>query len=122
MPVRAVRGAIQLTEDTPEAMTEAAAELVRAVLEANEIAEEAIVSIVFSQTGDLAAENPARALRRSGYAGTPLFCTSEPAYPESLPRTLRVLLTFEQAARRAVRPVYLGGARVLRPDIADAGS
>jgi chorismate mutase len=103
-------------------MTAATAELVGEVLAVNDIAEEAIVSIVFSQTGDLSAENPARALRRSGYAGTPLFCTSEPAYPDSLPRTLRVLVTFEQESRRAVRPVYLGGARALRPDLTDTGS
>jgi chorismate mutase len=121
MPVKAVRGAIQLTEDSAEAMTEAVGSLVHAALERNAILECDIVSVIFSQTPDLRSENPARALRRVGFSETPLFCTSEPAYPDSLPRTLRILITFEQSTPAPVEPVYLGGARALRPDITGAG-
>jgi len=91
--------------------------LLKQLLERNRITEGHIVSIVFSQTSDLTAENPARALRRSGFASTPLFCTSEPEYPDSLPRTLRVLVTFEADSVTETKPVYLDGARSLRPDI-----
>jgi len=121
MPVQAVRGAIQLAADSPEAMTEGVGRLLSRMLEANGFAEDNIVSILFSQTTDLSAENPARALRRSGFAQTPLFCTSEPSYPDSLPRVLRVLVTVEVAERFEVRPVYLDGARRLRPDIPEPG-
>lgn len=117
MAVRAVRGAIQLDNDGPEAMGDGVRRLLEQVLERNGITEEHIVSVIFSQTSDLTAENPARALRRSGFASTPLFCTSEPEYPDSLPRTLRVLVTFETDSVGESNPVYLDGARVLRPDI-----
>ncbi|MFP4372902.1 MAG: chorismate mutase [Spirochaetaceae bacterium] len=121
MRVRAVRGAIQLREDSAEAMRDGVRRLLAQLLERNGIAEERIVSIIFSQTGDLTAENPARALRRAGFAATPLFCTAEPEYPESLPRTLRVLLSFETEAAGEARPVYLDGAHSLRPDISGSG-
>lgn len=117
MAVKAVRGAIQLEKDSPEAMTDGVRRLLEQLLERNGISEEHIVSIIFSQTGDLTTENPARALRRSGFASTPLFCTSEPEYPDSLPRTLRVLVTFETDSAVETKPVYLDGARGLRPDI-----
>jgi len=117
MAVRAVRGAIQLQKDSSEAMTDGVRRLLRELLERNELTEANIVSIIFSQTNDLTAENPARALRRSGFGSTPLFCTSEPEYPDSLPRTLRVLLTFETGLSEEAEPVYLDGARGLRPDI-----
>jgi chorismate mutase len=117
MAVQAVRGAVQLTEDSSEAMTDAVHRLMSELLASNGLTEETLVSVIFSQTPDLRAENPARALRRFGFASTPLFCTSEPEYPGSLPRVLRVLVTFEADRRREVQPVYLDGARSLRPDI-----
>ena len=117
MAIRAVRGAIQLENDSPEAMTDGVCRLLEQLLEGNGITEADIVSIMFSQTSDLTAENPARALRRSGFSSTPLFCTSEPEYPDSLPRTLRVLVTFEADSAAEPKPVYLDGARGLRPDI-----
>jgi chorismate mutase len=121
MAVRAVRGAIQLDRDSSDEMSSGVARLVGGLLEANAIEEDDIVSIIFSQTKDLASENPARALRRSGFSGVPLFCTSEPEYPGSLPRVLRVLLTFETSSTQPPQPLYLDGARNLRPDLTGAG-
>ncbi|NBF41454.1 MAG: chorismate mutase [Spirochaetes bacterium] len=117
MAIRAVRGAVQLENNSAEAMRSGVHRLLEQLLERNGITESDIVSIIFSQTSDLTAENPARALRRSGFASTPLFCTSEPEYPDSLPRTLRVLVTFGSDSTTEPKPVYLDGARGLRPDI-----
>ena len=100
-------------------MTEAVNRLISALISSNEVETEHIVSLVFSQTTDLVSENPARALRRFGYSTVPLFCTSEPEYPDSLARTLRVLMTFETDDKQPPSPVYLDGARRLRPDITD---
>ena len=92
--------------------------LLRELLERNGLTEGELVSVVFSQTRDLDGENPARCARTMGFAEVPLFCTQEPDYPNSLPRTLRVLLTAERLSwPRGVQPVYLGGARSLRPDL-----
>ncbi len=113
----AVRGAVQLERDDAGEMTEAVQELVRTVMEQNKLAEPEIISIQFSQTADITAENPARALRRGGYGQIPLFCSQEPSYPGSLPRTVRVLILADRKTPDRMQPVYIGGAQVLRPDL-----
>ncbi len=116
---RAVRGAIQVAETTAAAIERAGARLVMEMLRANGIAENHIVSILFSMTEDLTAANPATGLRRSGFSSTPLFCTQEARIDGALPRVIRALVTFDSLERRPAVPVYLDGAEVLRPDIAD---
>lgn len=115
--VFAVRGAIGVEKNTAQDLSGAVQRLVSDLCRANGLSEDEIVSIVFSQTRDLTAGNPAACLREIGYADTPLFCTQEPEYPDSLPQILRVLLTFRATAKVSPRPVYLGRAAELRPDI-----
>ena len=114
---KAVRGAIQVEVNTRQAIEEASVRLIREILGANGIAENHIVSIVFSITEDLTAANPATGLRQVGFADTALFCAQEPRIDGSLPRVVRALVTFESLERRETVPVYLDGARVLRPDL-----
>ncbi len=113
--VKAVRGAIQVEND-PQSMGSAVGELMGELARRNGIAERDIISIVFSQTPDLNAANPATSLRRFGFSSVPLFCTQEPAYSGSLPGILRVLVTFN-TDRDEVSPVYLNGAERLRSDL-----
>ncbi|MGO9310167.1 MAG: chorismate mutase [Spirochaetia bacterium] len=119
---RAVRGAIQLADRSAEAIERAGTRLVTEILQANGIAENHIVSILFSMTEDLTAANPATGLRRVGFASTPLFCTQEARIDGALPRVIRALVTFDSLERRPAVPVYLDGAEVLRPDIADTNA
>jgi chorismate mutase len=124
--VIAVRGAIQVGENSRQSIAGASSRLVTEMCERNGLTEEAIVSIVFSVTEDLTAENPAGALRRHGFSKTPLFCVQEAKVEGAMPRVIRVLLTAETAAggerggvgsaRRTVH-VYLDGAGALRPDL-----
>jgi chorismate mutase len=114
---KAVRGAIQVPENSVSSIEQAAAKLVMEILKANGIAENQIVSIMFSLTEDLTAANPAAGLRRTGFASTPLFCAQEARIDGALPRVIRVLVTWDSAERRAAVPVYLDGAEVLRPDL-----
>lgn len=114
---RAVRGAIQVEENSRPAIENSAVRLVNEVLRANAIAEQQIVSIMFSLTEDLTAANPATGLRREGFAGTPLFCTQEPRIDGGMPRVIRVLVTFESPERRETVAVYLEGAEALRADL-----
>ena len=116
---KAVRGAIQVADNAAEEIGAAAVRLVTEVLRVNGIAENEIVSIIFSVTDDLTVANPAAALRTVGFRDTPLFCVQEARVDGGLPRAIRVLLTWETAARRSPRPVYLEGARVLRPDLGE---
>jgi chorismate mutase len=114
---RAVRGAIQVRENSSAAIEDAAARLVREVLRVNAIAENQLVSILFSLTEDLTAANPATGLRRVGFAATPLLCVQEARIDGGMPRVIRVLATWDSLERRSTIPVYLDGAESLRPDL-----
>ena len=114
---KAVRGAIQVREDTAQAIGAAAVRLVKEILRLNVIAENHIVSIIFSLTQDLSAMNPATGLRRVGFAATPLFCAQEARIAGSMPRVIRALVTWESLERRETVPVYLDGAEALRSDL-----
>ncbi|GAB3922448.1 hypothetical protein GCM10029976_010940 [Kribbella albertanoniae] len=63
MAVRAIRGATQLDVDEREHLLERSAELVKAVLEANDLDSADLISILFTVTPDLHAEFPAVAGR-----------------------------------------------------------
>lgn len=116
--VVAVRGATQVEENSRKSVSSRVIELVEQLVEQNGVTEDLIVSVVFSQTRDITAQNPAAALRTVGYANVPLFCTQEPEYDGSLPRMIRVLMTFRSDSSEPV-PVYLNGAERLRSDLFD---
>jgi chorismate mutase len=125
MKIFALRGAIQLEQDTSQEMEGAVARLIDELLTRNGLSVRRLIHATFSQTSDLSSSNPATALRRHGIDEVPLFCVQEPSYPNSLPRTLRVLLLcrapfWSRAFWMKQKHCYLGGARALRPDLATA--
>lgn len=115
MSVRAVRGAIQIKDNTEKFIDDGVRRLISEILEKNEIDVNNVISIIFSQTSDLTAKNPAAALRKDGFNETPLFCTKEPDVIGSMERVVRVLITLD--TDRIMEPVYLEGAKNLRQDI-----
>ena len=116
--VKAIRGAIQVPEDTPEAIRKGTMDLFGEVMGRNDLKTGEVVSLIISQTDDLASYNPATALREGGVEGIVLFCLQELKITGQLPRTIRFLLHINCDAERAVSHVYLGGAKALRPDLA----
>ncbi len=118
MPVRAVRGATQVSADDRDEVLDATTELLRAVLERNALQPDDLISVVFTATPDLRSEFPAYAARRMGITDVPLLCASEIDVPGAMPRVLRLLAHVETAMPRAdVRHVYLRGAAALRTDL-----
>ena len=115
--VMAVRGAIKITDGVADSMKKSVRKLIESLAIENGFAEDDVISIVFSQTKDITAINPATALRETGFAGVPLFCTQEPDYAGSTPGIIRVLVTFSSKKRRKAVPVYLDGAEALRTDL-----
>ena len=75
--VRAVRGAVQLDADEREHLLSSTAELVTAVMEANDLVPDDLVQVVFTATPDLTCEFPAVAARRVGLGSVPLLCAVE---------------------------------------------
>jgi chorismate mutase len=118
VPVRAIRGATQVDRDERDAIIEAAADLVRAVLERNTVDPADLISVVFTTTPDLTAEFPAYAARAIGITDVPLLCASEIDVPGAMPRVIRLLAHVESDRRRDdIRHVYLRGAQALRTDL-----
>jgi chorismate mutase len=117
--VRAIRGAIQLDADEREHLLASTRELVEAVMTANTLSTDRLISIVFTVTADLRSEFPAVAARELGMGDVPLLCTTEIDVPGSLPRVVRLMAHAEMDVPRSkVQHVYLRGAVALRRDIA----
>jgi chorismate mutase len=116
--VRAVRGATQLEEDVREHMLERVAEMVTGVMEANDLAVDDFISVIFTATSDLVSEFPAYAARRLGFGEVPLVCARELEIEGSMPRVVRMLAHVESDRPRAdITHVYLHGAAALRRDL-----
>ena len=123
MMVRGIRGATSVTENTREAILEATAELLDAVVRANDIDREHVASAFFTTTPDLNAEYPAVAARDAGWTDVPLLCGHEMNVPGGLPRCLRLLMHVNTDRSLAeIQHVYLREAVRLRPDIAGGES
>lgn len=118
MAVRGIRGAISVEANTGEAIGTATARLLTAMLEANGLATEALVSAFFTVTTDLNAAYPAAAARALGWLDVPLLDAQEIEVPTGMPRVIRVLLHVEtDRPRAAITHVYLEKAAALRPDL-----
>ena len=120
MRLFALRGANSVERNDAEAILGATDELMRELMERNELAPEAIVSVIFTLTDDLDAEFPAVAARNLGLNRVPLLCTREVPVPGSLPQVIRVLVHYYAPEDHEPRHVYLGEARVLRADLDSA--
>ena len=118
MKLRALRGAITVERNEPEAILSATTELVTAVMERNGLSPDDVVSCIFTCTDDLNAEFPAVAARRMGLSTVPLLCAREIDVPGSLPRVIRVMV--HCYADGPARHVYLRDAVSLRRDLEGA--
>ncbi len=120
MAVRAIRGATTLDCDTVEQVTARVQELVRTLLERNELSNEDLISMIFTATDDVVSMFPATAARALGLGDIPLLCARELAITGSTPLCIRTLVHVETARSRAeLHHVYLEGARELRDDLPD---
>jgi chorismate mutase len=100
-------------------MRDRVVELIRSMLERNQLTVDDLVSVVFTATSDLRSEFPAAAAREIGLGEVPLLCAQEIDVAGALPRVVRVLAHAETDLPRAeVTHVYLNGAEVLRKDLA----
>jgi chorismate mutase len=108
-----------VAEDSADAIGEATAEMLEAILERNDLTQDDIVSIIFTATPDLRAEFPAAAARGAGVTDVPLMCAQEIPVPGAMARCIRAMVHCYPPVDRPVRHVYLRDARSLRPDLTD---
>lgn len=120
MKLRALRGAITVSENDSDAILSATEELVRELMERNGLAPDQLVSCIFTCTEDLNAEFPAVAARNLGLSAVPLLCAREISVPGALPRVIRLMLHCYADPASEARHVYLREAVVLRRDLEGA--
>jgi chorismate mutase len=97
---------------------DATAELVREVLDRNELRPEHLISVIFTATPDLTAEFPAYAARAIGITDVPFLCATEIDVPAAMPRVIRLLAHVDtDRSRESLKHVYLRGAAALRTDL-----
>jgi chorismate mutase len=115
--LRALRGAITVDKNDADSILEGTDELMRTVMERNNLSPDDMVSCIFTCTDDLDAEFPAVAARRLGLNGVPLLCAREMHVPGSLPRVIRLMLHCYADPESEAKHVYLREAKVLRRDL-----
>ena len=112
----ALRGATRCLNN-PEDIQKQVLETYDELLASNNLAEDDLVSVIFSVTSDLDAKNPATALRQGDRAlSAALFTTQEANFPGSLEKVIRLLVhCYLDKGSKPVH-IYRNGAEVLRPD------
>jgi len=120
MPCRGIRGATTVESNSREAILDAARELLDEIVRLNDVRGEDVASAYFTTTLDLNAEFPAVVARSDfGWTNVALMCGHEMAVPGSLAMCLRILLHVNtERTQDEICHVYLRGATVLRPDLA----
>jgi len=116
MKLRAIRGAIQVGANTPEEIASGVKELLPAILQANSLTAEEVISVLLTCTPDLNAAFPAAFAREIGFGAVPLLCAVEMDVPGAMPLVIRVMLHAE--LKEGGNHVYLRGAAALRRDLA----
>ncbi|WHX99094.1 chorismate mutase [Neobacillus sp. DY30] len=120
--IRGVRGAITVDCNSEEAILSATEQLLRQIIEGNNILPDQVASVFISTTDDLNAAFPAKAMRKfAGWTFVPVICMRELSVPNSLQMCVRVMLHVNTAVpQEEVVHVYLEGATVLRPDLGNS--
>jgi len=120
MRLFALRGATTVTANDADLILEGCAELMRELMQRNDLVPDDVVSCIFTVTDDLDAAFPATAARHMGFERVPLLNAREIPVPGSLPRVIRVLMHFYASDDHRQQHVYLHEARVLRTDLESA--
>ncbi|MBV6520361.1 MAG: Chorismate mutase AroH [Gemmatimonadaceae bacterium] len=113
----ALRGATTVAADEGPMVDDAVRELLTALTCANGLRPDDIVSAIFSATPDIHSLYPAAVARALGWTDVPMLCVTEMTTEGAPALCIRVMLHLTLASGRTVRPIYLRGARTLRPDL-----
>ena len=119
MTIRAIRGATTLNADERSHLHERTKELIEAIVAANSLDIDDVISVFFTCTPDIVSDFPAAAARELGFGAVPLMCAQEMAVPGALPRVFRVMMHAHlDTPRDEISHVYLHEAASLRRDLA----
>jgi len=117
--LQALRGAITCDEDSKVEIDAKVSRLVKELFARNELANDDVVSMIFTVTPDLTSQFPATAARSALDLGDiPLLGAVEQDVAHGTPRCVRVLVhCYTDRPRDELRHVFLEGAAALREDL-----
>lgn len=115
--LRGIRGATTVTANTEDQIIKETKILFQQIIDANNLTEDDVPSIIFSATADLTAVHPAKAARMLGWTQTALMGMQEIEIDGMLPLCIRVLIHWHtDTPPQNIRHIYLNEAVILRPD------
>jgi chorismate mutase len=120
MRLFAIRGAVPVVRNDSASILAATRELMGEIVARNGLTPADFVSCLFTVTGDLNAEFPARAARELGFDEVPLMCAVEIDVPGAMRSVIRVMAHYHAAEDHTPAHVYLGDAQKLRTDLHSA--
>ena len=113
-----IRGAITVKENSGKMILNAVQDLIKMIIEKNNLEKEEIISFIFSTTDDLDKVYPGKAVRRMGFTKTSIMCLQEMNVKDSLNKCIRVMLLINNdKSKDEVNHIYLKEAAKLREDL-----
>ncbi|NQU31575.1 MAG: chorismate mutase [Anaerolineae bacterium] len=122
MPLRGIRGATTISQDSESEVLEATTEILEEIMAANPTLQpEDVASAFFTVTTDIRSAFPARAAEKNGWRNVPRICAQEIPVEGSTPLCIRVLLLWNtELNQNEIKHVYIKGAKNLRPDLIES--
>ncbi|MEJ6952170.1 chorismate mutase [Natronospora cellulosivora (SeqCode)] len=116
--MRAIRGAITVEEDKEDEVLQASEEILKEIINENDLQLEEFVSVTFTATADIKSVYPAVAARKLGLDNVPLLCFQEMKVENSLRKCIRIMVYINRDCKLDdIKHVYLRKAVNLRPDL-----
>ncbi|OIK17124.1 chorismate mutase [Bacillus sp. MUM 116] len=117
--IRGVRGAITVSGNTEDEIISATEELIKEIIDSNQIHPTSVASVFISTTEDLDATFPAKALRKfASWTYVPVMCMREVPVQNSLKNCVRIMMHVNtEKLQEEINHIYLRDAKVLRPDL-----
>ncbi|MBN8234676.1 chorismate mutase [Halobacillus kuroshimensis] len=117
--IRGIRGATTVENNEQDEIVNRSLEMMQAIITANQLDADDVVSVYFTVTEDLTDTFPAKSLRQmDGWTYVPVMCMREIPVPGSLKKCIRVMVTARTEIEQAqIQHVYHHQAVQLRPDL-----
>ncbi|MCA1023288.1 chorismate mutase [Halobacillus litoralis] len=117
--IRGIRGATTVENNEQDEIISRSLEMMHAIIKANQLEAEDIVSVYFTVTEDVTDTFPAKSLRQiDGWTYVPVMCMKEIPVPGSLKKCIRVMVTARTDKKQSeIQHVYHHQAVQLRPDL-----
>lgn len=113
-----IRGAITIEENSIENIRINTIDMLKQILNENNISVDDCVSLIFTCTKDITKAYPAKFARELGFVNCSLMCVQEMYVEDSLEMCIRVMVTINKEDNDfKAKHVYLKDAQRLRPDL-----